>query len=1073
MNLDSNIKLPFLQPQGTLQHGALYVQRAADSALYSTLVAGEYGHVLAPRQIGKSSLTIWVARRLAQVGIRPVHIDLTQIGRSADRDPLSTWYYGLIDELASQLSLSDPQPIFYGHYGALSPVQRFRRYLCDVVLKQIAEPVVIFIDEIEYVRSLPTVIDTDEFFAALRGLYNERARNSHYKRLAFCLVGVAAPVDLIKNAVITPFNIGATVRLEDFRRDELAPFVAHLAPLGGDAEKWLDEIFHWTHGHPHLTQLLCVRLLQKRPTGPVKEAVAGCVKRHFLLNGREGLDNLTYAEKRMDSPYNAERKRDLMGLYRRLLLAEKVLAEGGDPLQAELELCGLAAAREQDGIRVLVVRNTIVERIFDLSWVREKEGQRKLGTQSQRWLETSRSAAMLLRGEDLEEAQRWAREHPDELSLIENDFLRASLEVAGEERAEKAAFLAREAAREREIEQARQLAAAERTRAEGEARSARRLRRLAITLLFAFASAVLGGVIAWQQQRRAVKQEQIASNKTNEAQRAAEEAQTARLKAEAEGRRAETASQNLASALKKEKELLATEKKAREGEATARREAQTNAQLAQSTSKKYEVLANQMTGLAEENRQMAERERAAREKAERDLAELRQRLNDESAKAELLAAKPGQKREALEAAITALGISMKASGTPSPQTRRSLFAALSVNWLAGWPQIEKKFFTELKTGSTANTLMDAAFSANGKLVLAASADGTFYRWSMEGETRTPVPGEAPRPCALKLCPQRASLFVMRPDGTIRELGGPTRTALSSTALSSSNGPAPAFCPMALDEEGGLLTAVGRSGAILLWELASGAQVTGFPRADFDVAGSATAIAVSSRARQVAIGYRDGGLLLCGLGAPLSCARVEGQRSTIRHLLYSHDGRHVAVVDGRGGIYLFSSAADRHVALWSVTKNVAPINSITFASDDRLIITAHENGIGLVRGVAKGFSHALLSDDNVAMNHAELDPQGIYAVTASDAEHASLWLPNLDEPKRQPQSLVLALHPGNVNIARFSAAGDRVLTAGQAGTARLYRIDHRSILDIACNILFLMDNRSKTYADHCPISGTSP
>src|SRR6266852_3009207 len=58
-------------------------------------------------------------------------------------------------------------------------------------------PLVIFIDEIDAVRSLP--FSTDEFFAGIRECYNRRTQDPAFNRLTFCLLGVATPSDLIQD----------------------------------------------------------------------------------------------------------------------------------------------------------------------------------------------------------------------------------------------------------------------------------------------------------------------------------------------------------------------------------------------------------------------------------------------------------------------------------------------------------------------------------------------------------------------------------------------------------------------------------------------------------------------------------------------------------------------------------------------------------------------------------------------------------------------------------------------------------------------------------------------------------
>ena len=90
--------------------------------------------------------------------------------------------------------------------------------------------IVLFIDEIDTVRSLP--FSTDEFFAAIRECYNRRSEDLEFQRLTFCLLGVATPSDLIQDTRTTPFNIGRRIELSDFTEAEAAPLALGLAHHG-------------------------------------------------------------------------------------------------------------------------------------------------------------------------------------------------------------------------------------------------------------------------------------------------------------------------------------------------------------------------------------------------------------------------------------------------------------------------------------------------------------------------------------------------------------------------------------------------------------------------------------------------------------------------------------------------------------------------------------------------------------------------------------------------------------------------------------------------------------------------
>src|SRR5436309_15163570 len=213
---------------GTLQHDApSYVERHADRDLYEGLSRGEFCYVLTSRQMGKSSLMVHTAARLRREGMSVAVLDLTAIGQNLDPEQ---WYDGLLGHLGRQLELEDELEEFWLEHARVGPLHRWMRALREVVLERVQGRVVLFLDEIDAVRSLP--FSTDEFFAALRECYNRRTQDPEFQRLTFCLLGVAAPADLISDQRTSPFNIGRRIELRDFTEAEAAPLAAGLG-IGG------------------------------------------------------------------------------------------------------------------------------------------------------------------------------------------------------------------------------------------------------------------------------------------------------------------------------------------------------------------------------------------------------------------------------------------------------------------------------------------------------------------------------------------------------------------------------------------------------------------------------------------------------------------------------------------------------------------------------------------------------------------------------------------------------------------------------------------------------------------------
>src|SRR5439155_11036773 len=209
---------------GTLRRDApSYVQRQADQDLYDGLHQGRFCYVLTSRQMGKSSLMVRTAARLREAGVAVAVLDLTAIGQNLTAEQ---WYDGLLGRIGQQLNLEDELEEFWLAHERLGPMQRWMRAISEAVLPRCAGQVVIFVDEIDAVRSLP--FSTDEFFAGIREFYNRRTEDHELQRLTFCPLGVATPSDLIRDTRTTPFNIGQRIELNDFTEAEAAPLAQGL-----------------------------------------------------------------------------------------------------------------------------------------------------------------------------------------------------------------------------------------------------------------------------------------------------------------------------------------------------------------------------------------------------------------------------------------------------------------------------------------------------------------------------------------------------------------------------------------------------------------------------------------------------------------------------------------------------------------------------------------------------------------------------------------------------------------------------------------------------------------------------
>lgn len=368
----------FYFDKGTLQpNSPSYVERQADRDLFHGLAQGEFCYVLTSRQMGKSSLMVRTANKLREQGIAVVALDLTAIGLNLTPEQ---WYDGLAVGIGRQLRLEDEMEDFWLDHKRLSPVQRLFTALREVVLKIQSRSVVLFVDELDTVRSLP--FPTDEFFAAIRECYNRRAGEPEFSRLTFCLLGVATPSDLIRDPRVTPFNIGRRIDLIDFTTDEAAPLADGLGHEKTVAAALLQRILHWTNGHPYLTQRFCRAI--SRDSGVTKPANVDRLCQNLFLSdrAREEDDNLVFVN-RLLLRSDADLGR-LLNLYAEIRHRRKKIRDhDGNPLISILRLSGIV--RNVEGR--LLVRNRIYFQVFDQNWVRshlERQNSQRPETESSR-----------------------------------------------------------------------------------------------------------------------------------------------------------------------------------------------------------------------------------------------------------------------------------------------------------------------------------------------------------------------------------------------------------------------------------------------------------------------------------------------------------------------------------------------------------------------------------------------------------------------------------------------------------------------------------------------------------------
>jgi hypothetical protein len=246
-------------------------------------------------QIGKSSLLAGIIAQASEAGKKVGYINFQSSFDMEDFADAGAFYKLFFATLSEELGLDDHTDENNAWNAKRANNQNGTRYLTQYLLKQIRQPLVLALDEVDRLYQADFCSD---FFAMLRGWHNDRALRPVLRNLDIVLVASTEVNAFIKDPHQSPFNVATSLYLRDFDVTQVSRLnTLHNNCLGPDT---LQQLHTLLNGHPYLIRqaLYCVATaqhdaqslfacaLRTDATGPVASHL-----RHYesILDEREDL----------------------------------------------------------------------------------------------------------------------------------------------------------------------------------------------------------------------------------------------------------------------------------------------------------------------------------------------------------------------------------------------------------------------------------------------------------------------------------------------------------------------------------------------------------------------------------------------------------------------------------------------------------------------------------------------------------------------------------------------------------------------------------------------------------------
>jgi WD40 repeat protein len=313
-------------------------------------------------------------------------------------------------------------------------------------------------------------------------------------------------------------------------------------------------------------------------------------------------------------------------------------------------------------------------------------------------------------------------------------------------------------------------------------------------------------------------------------------------------------------------------------------------------------------------------------------------------------------------------------------------------------------------------LVKALFSPDGRRVVTLSRDGALLWDSRTGTpVGPPLDGHTDVVWCAAFSADGTRVVTGSFDRTLRLWDAHTGLAVGTVMTGHTD----AIQSVTFSADGQRIFSGARDASVRVWDVATTRQIDVIAVAQ----GAVRSTAVSQDGMTVATVGDNEALQLWRQDRDARLGRtLDGQPGTTRSLAFSPDGEQIATGATDGSIRLWSWRSGEAVGL-PMLGHRDQIASLVFSRDGRRILSASLDGTARVWDAATGRQVAMLSGHSGFVVGAVFSPDGTRIATASLDKTARIWRADTG----QPVGVALG-HNSSVNTVMFSPDGRRLVTS---------------------------------------------